>query len=176
MAEKEKAPPAQAPAAEGAPAPAASNTLPLFIAIIILVPAICYGMVEFLFMPRLLKAAGAVAEAKAANPHSNKKKSEQEITLDFGKTMVSLAGSGGNRYLRANIVLASHEVDLPNIVAKNEVALRDAVITVMSAFTLKDVEGGDGREVVRRALLARLNGILGGDIISQIYFTEFVIQ
>ena len=175
MAEKEK----PAPPAGDAPAPpAAKSQLPIFIAVLVLVPVICYAMVEFLFMPRLLQAAGVVAEAKAAATSAAQggKKTGKEVTLDFGKTMVSLAGSGGNRYLRTNIVLGSNDPELPNLVAKNDVALRDAVITVMSALTLNDVEGGDGREVVRRALMSRINGILGGDIISQIYFTEFVIQ
>ncbi|MCS7009713.1 MAG: hypothetical protein NZL93_07230, partial [Chthoniobacterales bacterium] len=67
MADKEKTPQSQANPAESAPAASSPNVLPLFIAIIILVPAICYGMVEFIFMPRLLKAAGAIAEAKASS-------------------------------------------------------------------------------------------------------------
>jgi flagellar FliL protein len=90
--------------------------------------------------------------------------------------MVSLAGSGGSRYLRVNTVLAGADPALEELVTNNEIALRDATITVLSSMTLSQIEGSDGRDIVRRALLSRLNGIMGEDIFQQIYFTEFVIQ
>lgn len=169
----------EAPAAAEAQPAAAKGANPLIpiILVVVLVPAICYAMVEFIFMPRLLKAAGAVAEANAEKAQTTRATHPpKETTMDFGRSMVTLAGSGGSRYLRVNIVLASPNPALEQIIKSNEVALRDATITVLSSLSLSQIEGADGRDVVRRALMSRLNAVLGQDVIQQIYFTEFVIQ
>lgn len=172
MAEHESSAPAEAP-----PPAKGGNPLIPVIAVLVLVPVICYALVEFVFMPRLLAAAGQVAEAQPPDPHARTSPTgPKETTVDFGRSMVSLAGSGGSRYLRVNMVLAGANPTLPDIVANNEIALRDASITVLSSMTLSQIEGADGRDIVRRALLSRLNGVLGEDIFQQIYFTEFVIQ
>jgi flagellar FliL protein len=171
MSEPESSAPAEAPP----PAKGGNPLIPL-IAVLILVPVICYALVEFVFMPRLLAAAGQVAESQ---PDANARTSpggSRETTVDFGRSMVSLAGSGGSRYLRVNMVLAGANPRIPELVTSNEIALRDAAITVLSSMSLSQIEGADGRDIVRRALLSRLNGIMGEDVFQQIYFTEFVIQ
>ena len=172
MAESESSAPAEAP-----PPPKASNPIIPMVIVLVLVPVICYALVEFFFMPRLLAAAGQVAASQPADPHARTSPGgPKETTVDFGRSMVTLAGSGGSRYLRVNMVLAGPNPKLEELIKTNEVALRDATITVLSSMSLSQIEGADGRDIVRRALLSRLNGIMGEDVFQQIYFTEFVIQ
>ena len=163
------------------------------------VPLVCYLMIQFLVLPKLLTAIDAAVEARApeakagapgakAAPGEKKSSSgekkapgakgatSKEQTYDFGKIMVNVASAGDSRYLRVNLVLAGSSPELKEIVKGNEVALRDCVITVLSSQSLTDLEKTDGRDAARRALLSRINGIIGAEVIQQVYFTDFVIQ
>ena len=181
MADKDKPEQAEGDQARAPAGKAGSpSLLPIMLGMLIGVPLICYLMIEFLVMPKLVAAVGAApahaggGEAAAAGAHGAAASKEQ--TADFGKIMVNVASSGDNRYLRINLVFAGASPNIKEIVKSNDVALRDAVITLLSSQSLADLEKSDGRETVRRALLARINGVLGGPVITQIYFTEFVIQ
>jgi flagellar FliL protein len=159
---------------------------PLMLGLLLGVPLTSYLTIDFLVLPKLVAAIGAPAAvpaaagaAPSAAPNSAPAQhaaSGKELTVDFGKIMVNLAGAEGNRYLRINLVLAGNNPGIKEIIKTNDVALRDGVITVLSAQSLSNLEANDGRETARRALISRINGILGGPVVSQIYFTDFVIQ
>ena len=171
---------------------ALSGPLPIMLGMLIGVPLVCYLMIQFLVLPKLLAAVEHASEAAAApagkaapggKAASGGKAAAgqhgaaaKEQTYDFGKIMVNVASAGDSRYLRVNLVLASNNPEIKEIAKSNDVALRDAIITVLSAQNLSDLEKNDGRDAARRALLARINGILGSEIVQQIYFTDFVIQ
>lgn len=188
MAQKEK--PEQgddAPGAETVAHATKPQVWPLMLGLLLGVPLICYLMIDFLVLPKLVAAVGAPAAVTSTTTGSpppvapdatsaQHAPSGKELTVDFGKIMVNLAGTEGSRYLRINLVLASNNPDLKEIIKTNDVALRDGVLTILSAQTLIDIEGSAGRETARRALISRINGILGGPVVTQIYFTEFVIQ
>lgn len=165
----------------------AQRLWPLVLVLLLGVPLCCYLMIDFLVLPKLVAAVGAPASSPAASadpaatssptqasaPHGAAGK---EMTVDFGKITVNVAGSGDNRYLRINLVFGSNNPGIKELIKVNDVALRDATITVLSSQSLANLEGVDARETTRRALISRVNGILGGPVVSQIYFTEFVIQ
>jgi flagellar basal body-associated protein FliL len=184
MAEKDK--PEQGDGEEAKPRVKSSQSLwPLMVGLLVGVPLVCYLMINFLVLPKLIAAVGAPASA-ATSPQSPQAGNattagkhgapNKEQTVDFGKIMVNVAGSGDARYLRVNLVLASNNPEIKEIIKASDVALRDSIITVLSSQSLANLEASDGRDSARRALLARINGILGGEVVSRIYFTEFVIQ
>ena len=177
-------------AKEGAATPDANapkSPILLFLLVLIGVPLMCYAVVDFVLVPKLTAAMGVKEKGgaeggghgAAAGGHGAEEpaaKGPKEYTVDMDKAMISLAGSGGSRYLRVSMVLGSKDEKLKAVVDKNRIQMKDAVITVLSALTLGDVEKSDGRDVVKRALISRFNSILGAEVIGQIYFTEFVIQ
>jgi len=181
MAEKDKQ--EQGDGEEAKPRAKSSQSLwPLMVGLLVGVPLVCYLMINFLVLPKLIAAVGAPASAATspqsgnATPAGKHEAPNKEQTVDFGKIMVNVAGSGDARYLRVNLVLASNNPEIKEIIKTNDVALRDSIITVLSSQSLANLEASDGRDSARRALLARINGILGGEVVSRIYFTEFVIQ
>ncbi|MEI8386779.1 MAG: flagellar basal body-associated FliL family protein [Verrucomicrobiota bacterium] len=191
MAEKDKLAQVDEEMVVASVSPAGKHRVwPLMLGLLLGVPLTCYLMIDFLVLPKLVAAVGApAAGAPAAVPAAAGTSSAapdaapaqhaatgKELTVDFGKIMVNLAGTEGNRYLRINLVFASNNPGIKEIIKTNEVALRDGVITVLSAQSLANLEGNEGRETARRSLISRVNGILGGPVVTQIYFTDFVIQ
>ena len=155
--------------------------LPVMLAMLIGVPLVCYLMIDFLVMPKLIAVVEASANPAASGSSKTPAKAahgaaEAEATVDLGKFVTNVGGSGSSSFLRINLALASANPEIKEILKSREVPLRDAVITVISAQSLADMEKTNGREETRRLLLDRINGILGGPVVSQIYFTEFVIQ
>ncbi|MFZ9920556.1 MAG: flagellar basal body-associated FliL family protein [Terrimicrobiaceae bacterium] len=161
-----------------------SNPLIPILVVILLVPALCYAVMDFLIIPKLKSASGGGGDhAKAADhgktksdSHGGGVKPPGEHTVDFGATVVNLAGSGNSRYLRTNFTIASSDKDIQKIIEENKGSLQDAAISVLSVQSLDALDGANGREVVRKGIISKFNRILGAEVIDQIYFTEFIIQ
>lgn len=153
------------------------NPMMPVIAVVILVPALVYGVMDFVILPKLKAAAGT---AKHADDHGAKTPKTVsalgEHTAEFGGLVVNLSGSGSSRYLRTNFKVASEDAKISDIMKENESPLRDAAITILSSQSPSALDNPNGREAVRKQLIAKFNSLLGAEVVDQIYFSEFVIQ
>ncbi len=159
-----------------APKKSGNSMMPI-IAVIILVPALVYGVMDFVILPKLKAAAGTAKHADDRGAKTAKTVSALgEHNADFGALVVNLSGSGSSRYLRTNFKVASADASIGNIMKENESPLRDAAITILSSQPASALDNPSGREAVRKQLIAKFNSLLGAEVIDQIYFSEFVIQ
>ena len=169
------------------------SMMPILMAVV-LVPALCFATTQFVLIPKLkaivaeqgaaaeggapAKASGHGAAAhgaeKAKGGHGGGKEGEHDA--EFGSIVVNVAGANGSRYLRTNMVLAGDEPKLPEIIKSNQSVLRDAAINVLSSQSLAVLDSPGGKNVVRSELIAAFNKALGGEVVEQIYFSEFVVQ
>ena len=159
------------------------------IAIILLVPAITYGMAEFLIIPKL---RSAVLQPKTAAEQSKKDASAKgehgkgehgkgeeagdRFTYDFESVVVNLSGALGTRYLKTTFTLHSENADLKKIVDQNKKQLVDVAITILGSRTLAELDQPGSKNVVRSDLIANFNQAMKSNLVEQIYFSEFVIQ
>ena len=189
-----------APTTEKAAAPAegkakgGGSIMPV-LAVILLVPALCYATTQYVLLPKLKAAVGSTAgshegesaegEKKgegAKDKEKDKEKAKGKSTgsyahsHEFGDVIVNLAGAKGTRYLRAKFTLASSDANLETLIKTNENQLRDVAIGVLSTQTLDSLEAPGARNAVRNELIAQFNHALHGELVEQIYFTEFVVQ
>ena len=168
--------------APGAAPKKSNNALIPIIVVILLVPALCYAVMEFLVIPKLKSASGGGDHGKSAEHEKAKGDSHGgvkppgENTVNFGATVVNLAGSGNSRYLRTNFMIASSDKEIQKLIEENKASLQDAAISVLSTQSLDALDGANGREVVRKGIITKFNRILGAEVIDQIYFTEFIVQ
>ena len=154
-----------------------SPIVPL-LAVIILVPALVYAVMDFVILPKLKDAAGG-GDHSAEESHSKPEASVpglKEIQKDFASMLVNLSGSGNSRYLRVTISVSSTNKKLEAILKEYDAPLRDAAITILSAQTPESVETPTGKDVLRRNLLTQFNRIFEAEAISDVFFKEFVIQ
>lgn len=194
-----------APTTETAAAPAAAKAkgggsiMPV-LAVILLVPALCYATTQYVLLPKLKAAIGPVEGGHGAAPEAGAKKHEAKKEAgghgghgakekgkesgagnyahshEFGDVIVNLAGVKGTRYLRARFSLASSDANLETLIKANENQLRDVAIGVLGTQTLDSLEAPGARNGVRNELIAQFNHVLRGELVEQIYFTEFVVQ
>jgi flagellar protein FliL len=179
---------------EGAAPPPAKTPSPWVpvIAMVVLMPAITYGMTQFLILPKIRGAVGEQKAHAAAAGHGKgeaKGKGEHgkgehgkgadtngQFTYDFDNVVVNLSGAMGTRYLKTSFTTYSENADLKKVIDENKKQLLDVAITVLGSRTLADLEQPGAKNVVRSDLMANFNQAVKSDLINQIYFSEFVVQ
>ena len=172
------------------------NSLMPIIAVVVLVPALCYAVMDFVIIPKIKTSLGAPAAPAKADAHGAKKNSDPhaaksgghgggghgavdapaEGVAPFGSIIVNLAGSNNSRLLKATFDVKSEDPNIAAIIKENLPALRDAANTIMSSQTINSQDIASGRELIRKSLISQFNRLLGGEVIDQVYFSEFVVQ
>lgn len=90
--------------------------------------------------------------------------------------IVNLADQGGKRYLRLGM---QWELSAPEVVQEVDqrmAQLRDAILMILPTKQYADIGSAQGKIDLRDELMARVNSILRAGAVTNIYFTEFVVQ
>jgi flagellar FliL protein len=83
---------------------------------------------------------------------------------------------GGRRYIKVDIQMELHNKSFTSQLDKNNAEIRDVVYSALRDSTEEEIDGSKGQDNLRKKLVKRLNTLLGTNVISNIYFTDFVIQ
>ena len=54
--------------------------------------------------------------------------------------------------------------------------VRDSIIMILPARKVEDLQSAEGKNALRAEIMAKLNELMGRDLVKKVYFTEFVIQ
>ncbi|MDY6949923.1 MAG: flagellar basal body-associated FliL family protein [Thermodesulfobacteriota bacterium] len=83
-----------------------------------------------------------------------------------------------NRFLRTtmDLELRGEAGDLTPTVDKRLPQIRDSILMTLPSKTVENLQSTKGKLELRTDLIAQLNGLLNDELITNIYFKEFVIQ
>lgn len=95
--------------------------------------------------------------------------------LPLESMVVNLADAGRPRYLRVTITLEYTDPKVQKEMERLGHRVRDSIIQVLRSKQVADL-APDKTDQVRRELLSAVNGLLGGDKVTGLYFQEFIIQ
>jgi flagellar FliL protein len=90
--------------------------------------------------------------------------------------IVNLADARGKKYLKTKLEL---ELDNPLVVGEIDQRLpqfRDTILTILSSKTFDDVRQLEGKFQLRAEVMTMLNQFLKSGKITNVYFTEFIVQ
>ena len=90
--------------------------------------------------------------------------------------IVNLADEGGTRYLRATMKLELADDQSVNFAQERLPLIRDSILMTLPTKKYEDINTVEGKKTLRDELIAKLNVIMVPGSVSNIYFTEFVIQ
>ena len=79
-------------------------------------------------------------------------------------------------FLKTTIQLEFAEPQLPPTVESDIPKVRDAVIRILSSKSSADILTAEGKEKLREEIKNSVNESLGAEDVTQVYFTEFIIQ
>jgi flagellar basal body-associated protein FliL len=186
---------------EAAAAPPASRGglqawLPLIVSVVMM-PVLAYGLTSFVLIPKLRQELGGGKEVQAREPapapqHGGGKEEKAPAPQHGGgnskesgklknkavisKVIVNVSGSLGSRMLLASFTLAGASNDLKTQVEEHMDQLRDLAASTLASKTIADLEKPEARNLIRAELMSQFNAALGGNVIQEIYLTEFAIQ
>jgi flagellar protein FliL len=175
---------ASAEAAEGAAVPAAAPAgggfkawLPLILTIV-LMPALAFGVAQFVILPQLQKGLGIKGSAAGETGATSKKDSAgaKSQSVVMNKLLVNVADTMGARYLLVSLSVVGNTTDFKDKMLEHDAQLRDMACGALATKTLADLEKPGERNLIRTELITGFNNILGDSIVQEIYLTEFAIQ
>jgi flagellar FliL protein len=172
-AAENSAKPAAVPAAGGFKA-----WLPL-IATMLIMPALAYGVAQYILLPQLQNGLGiksGVTAAVAASPAKKEAAGAKQESVVMNKLLVNVADTMGARYLQISLSVVGVGTDFKDKMAEHDAQLRDMACGALATKTLADLEKPGARNLIRTELMTGFNNILGDSVVQDIFFTEFAIQ
>jgi flagellar FliL protein len=164
--------------------------LPLILSFVFM-PILAAGTTKFLILPKVVHARGSTpgeaADAKGDEEHGSKESGKpkdgkshgggsKKQSVQISKVIVNVAGSMGSRYLMTSFTLAGNHKDFRNVIEENKDQLLDLASTAMASKTISELEKPGARNQLRAELISIFNNALGGNLVQEIYFTEFAVQ
>jgi flagellar FliL protein len=90
--------------------------------------------------------------------------------------IVNLADEGGKRYLRTTLQLELENEALKAEIDKRLPHIRNAILMSLPEKTFAEVSTLAGKSGVRDEIIEKVNGMLTTGQITNLYYTEFVVQ
>jgi flagellar protein FliL len=173
---------ASADPAEGSAAPAVPAVgggfkawLPLVVTVL-LMPALAYGVAQFVILPQLQKGLGLKGVAGDAATAKKEPADAKQESVVMNKLLVNVADTMGARYLLVSLSVVGNTSDFKQKMTDHDAQLRDMACGDLATKTLADLEKPGERNVIRNELITGFNNILGDSVVQEIYLTEFAIQ
>jgi len=142
--------------------------------ILLLVVVIILGGGGFFAYLKFFKKAEG--EEEITHKPEKEKKTAKVVTHRLDTFLVNLADPGGKRYLKLTMEL---ELDNPKTVEeinKETPRIRDVIITVLSSKEFEEISTLPGKTALKKELITKLNASLKTGKVTNIYFTEFLVQ
>jgi len=99
--------------------------------------------------------------------------------VSFEPFVANLADEGGSRFLRASLKLVIAGADAAKEVEESDVELaqlQSAILEVLTVQTAEQLVTPDGKAALKKQVIEKANHILHGTKVTDVLFTEFVVQ
>lgn len=143
------------------------------------------GKLLFILLPVLALTLGSGGGyfffTKTAEAAPTEEAPPEPETPEFGVftnlpgVIVNPAGTGGRRYLMADIALEVEDEKAVEGISEREVVIRDVVVQTLSEKTVEELAALEARDALKDTLLVRVNELLEADV-TRLYFTQYVLQ
>ena len=90
--------------------------------------------------------------------------------------IVNLSGGSGNNYLKIKISLELNKEELKTELEKRLPQFRDAILSLLSSKTYTEVKTLEGKSQIRAEIMATMNQYLKTGKITNVYFSDFIVQ
>lgn len=142
-------------------------------------------------LPFLASGSPSNAPVAEASGHVDGTRAAPGITYQMPGRVVNLADAAVFRYLKIGLVLEFETAEANRLDAasykkrqeelKGELSSRtpmmeDTIIAVLTRKTSDEISTTAGKEQLKEELKEKLNQVLGPHRVTNIYFTEFIIQ
>ncbi len=116
-------------------------------------------------------------EQAAEDRRTNATASQVETEMvELPTLLVNLADPLGKRYLKMTASLEVLDEEAAGSISSSMARIKDSLILLLSSKTYDELSSMENKIMLKKAIVKRLNQILGRAVIKRVYFTEFIIQ
>lgn len=90
--------------------------------------------------------------------------------------IVNLADESRSRYLRVTMDLELNAKSDADMLSDRLPQIRDSILTILPSKRFEDIASIEGKTALRDEIIVKLNDILNKNVVSNIFFSEFVVQ
>ena len=90
--------------------------------------------------------------------------------------IVNLADQERNRYLRVTMDLELSESTDAHRINERLSQIRDTILMILPSKHFEEIASMEGKIALRDEIIAKLNGLFNQRVVTNIFFTEFVVQ
>ncbi len=101
---------------------------------------------------------------------------EPKPIYSLATLIVNLADKDGRRYLRTSMDLELSKAGDDAKIEGKIAQVKDSAIGIMSTRDFDDINSLSGKKLLKDDIVSGLNTVLQEDIVTNIYFSEFVVQ
>ena len=150
---------------------------PFKLIILFTVGLLVIGGGVFLWKGGLLdKFIGQEGKAIAAKTGTSMEKNDIGPMFPMDTFIVNLVDPQGKRYLKLKLELELSVEELRPEVDRRMPQFKDTILTLLSSKSYEDVSSLEGKLQLRAEMMSMLNQYLESGRITNIYFTEFIVQ
>ncbi|MCF8061227.1 MAG: flagellar basal body-associated FliL family protein [Deltaproteobacteria bacterium] len=141
-----------------------------------------FGLLLLLGGVGLVLKSGVIGQLGVGGEETRGAEAKKGAASDMGPIysletfVVNLADERGKKYLKTRLEL---ELDGDMVVTEIDQRLpqfRDTILTILSSKSFEDVRQLEGKYQLRAEIMTMLNQFLNSGKITNIYFTEFIVQ
>lgn len=152
-----------------------SNKLIFLIVAVLLV--ITIGLAGgFFMMWNKLSTLSTQANAAASSGAEQSQASSLGPLFKLDTFIVNLADQKRSRYLRATMELELADSANTGRLEDRLPQIRDSILMILPSKRVVDITSMEGKTALRDEIIAKLNDLFAETIVSNIFFTEFVVQ
>jgi len=146
--------------------------------VIIIVSVVFMGIMGAGFYVLWNKVAPPDPEAQIDLDQSEENKDADKIrpVHSLSTFVVNLADRGGSRFLITTLDLELTDEAAVEEVKQRLPQIKNAVLMIIPSKTSKEIKTIEGKTAMRDEIMEKLNSFLKNGSVTNIYFTEFVIQ
>ena len=96
--------------------------------------------------------------------------------VELPTLLVNLADPLGKRYLKMTASLEVIDDKAAAGISSRMAKIKDSLILLLSSKTYDQLSSMEDKILLKKAIVKRLNQILGQSVVKRVYFTEFIIQ
>ncbi len=101
---------------------------------------------------------------------------ESKFIFPLDPMVVNIFDRTTIRYLRIALSLGYEQADLKARFEQQVPRIKDAIIFIMGDASVRELNDSAGKELLKEDILAAVNRIIGDDLVTNVYFTEFTLQ
>jgi flagellar FliL protein len=102
---------------------------------------------------------------------------EASSTFPLKTLVVNLAGSGdGHRFAKVTMTLQLTDVESVATVKASDAMIYDSIIKILGSYRYEDISTMDGKDRVKMDVMDRINKMIPGKPVTDVFLTEFLVQ